>query len=530
MISPTPQLIPRAAFGCVQNGKRVLPTRLQIHAPDFPNAARFLAEKLGANGFSVSMGAVSPAIRIVQNAHFEREAYELSIAPDAIEIRAGDESGAFYGAVSLLQLLPPQIWSAGRKKAPRAGWRVPCAEIRDAPRFGWRGLHLDCARHFFPKDEILRLLDALALHKLNVFHWHLTDAQGWRFESKKYPLLTQIGAWRRESERLPREKNVAPRFDGTPHGGFYTQEEMREVVAYAARLHITVVPEIEMPGHAAAALAAYPFLSCDGKPREVAREMAGVVPDAFCAGNHEVFEFLETILGEVLEIFPSPFIHIGGDECVKTAWGSCPKCQARMVTQNLRDENELQADFLRRIARFLSLRGRRMLGWDEILEGGFTQEAGVMFWRDWAGADHEREVLRSGAPVVMTPNGRCYFDINPGNDQPVRPSVHRASAILPLRHVYEWEVVPAGLEASNAAKILGGQANMWTESITSRANLEWMLFPRLCALAERVWSTPEARDWSEFSGRLSGHLARLEAAGVNFRPLGNDFDWEEDAS
>ena len=376
------------------------------------------------------------------------EGYQLEVTPSQIVMHAPKPAGLYYGTQTVRQIL--------------ANPAVPSLRIRDEPRFGWRGFMLDEARHFFGKEFVKGFIDLLALHKLNVFHWHLTDDQGWRIEIEKYPRLTAAGP-------------------------FYTQNDIREVVAYAASRFVTVVPEIEMPGHCTAALAAYPQLSCSGGPFEVATRW-GVFEDVYCAGNDETFEFLEGVLGEVLALFPSEFIHIGGDECPKTRWRACAKCQAHIRTEGLRDEDELQSYFIRRIERFLHARDRRLVGWDEILEGSLAPHATVMSWRGMNGAI---AAARAGHDAIATPNTHCYLDYS-----------HEK---ISLEKVYSFEPIPSELAAEHHNHILGVQANMWTELTPTPADVERQVWPRLCALAEVAWSPTERHDFADFSARLTAH-------------------------
>ncbi|MGB7296655.1 MAG: family 20 glycosylhydrolase [Candidatus Aminicenantales bacterium] len=424
------------------------------------------------------------------------EGYALVSSKSGIKIEAFAAAGLFYGAQTLLQLLPPEVES----EAPPDGvdWSIPFVRIEDAPRFVWRGAHLDVGRHFFPKEFIKKYIDLMAMYKLNTFHWHLTEDQGWRIEIKKYPRLTEIGAWRRETMD-----------DATPHGGYYTQEDIREVVAYAKKRFITVVPEIEMPGHCQAALAAYPELSCSGGPFKVGTEW-GIIHDVYCAGNDRTFAFLQDVLAEVIDLFPSEYIHIGGDEVPKVRWQNCAKCQERIRAEGLEDEKELQSYFIRRIERYLSSRGKKLVGWDEILEGGLAPNATVMSWRGVSGGI---EAAKSGHDVVMTPTAYCYFDYYQGLfDEP-----RAIGGFLPLDKVYSFEPVPEELSEEEARHVLGGQANVWTEYIKEPRQVEYMLLPRLLALSEVVWSNKDLRSFPDFSRRIVSHYDRLAAGEVNFR-------------
>ncbi len=428
-----------------------------------------------------------------------REAYRLEVGAGGIVISATDPAGLFYGVQTLRQLLPPP----GSGVAPV----VPAVLIEDSPRFPWRGLHLDVGRHLFPVAFLKRYIDLLAAHKLNVFHWHLTEDQGWRIEIRKFPRLTEVGAWRKETVL---GKNFDPYVgDGVPYGGFYTRAEVREVVAHAAARFVTVVPEIEMPGHSVAALAAYPALACTAGPFEV-RTTWGVSGDIYCP-KEETFDFLEGVLAEVLALFPSRFIHVGGDEAPKASWEASPVAQEVIRREGLKDEHELQSWFIRRIERFLAARGRRLIGWDEILEGGLPAGATVMSWRGVAGGI---EAARQGHDVVMTPTSHLYFDYYQG-DPAQEPLAN--GGLVPLERVYAYEPVPAELDAAAARHVLGAQGNVWTEYLKSPAAVEYMAWPRALALAEVTWSPKERRDWPDFVARLPVSLAWLDAWGVNYR-------------
>ena len=472
-----------------------------------------LAEEAGrfARHLSITPGtdvrlSVTPAARAI---HFvERphdghdESYELSVRPGAVRITAATAAGAYRATQTLAQLLPP---------AGPPAW--PCVEIADRPRFGWRGLMLDVCRHVFPKADLLRLLDTMALHKLNVFHWHLTEDQGWRLFIQKHPALAERGGFRAGGDGVL-SPSKGPRLDpaaGT-YGGFYTHDDVREVVAYAAERHITVVPEIEMPGHALAALTAYPGLACAPGDFKPVSQM-GVFKDVFCAGNDATFALLEDVLAEVCDLFPGPFVHVGGDECPKDRWKTCPKCQARIKDEHLVDEHGLQSYFVRRIEKFLNARGKRLVGWDEILEGGLAPNATVMSWR---GTEGGIAAARAGHDVVMTPHTRVYFDYRQADagEPPAIPG-----PVLSLADVYACEPVPAELSAGEAKHVLGVQANLWTEYVHDFAHAEYMLWPRACALAEIAWSPAAARDWAGFRSRLGEHAVRLAGLGVRFRPL-----------
>ena len=450
---------------------------------------------LTTNGADVALGA---------------EGYELSVTTNGVVLRAPTPAGIFFGTQSLLQLLPPEIFSPTR--VTNGDWRIPCLRIEDQPRFAWRGFMLDVSRHFFTKAEVEQVLDLMALYKLNTFHWHLVDDQGWRIQIKKYPKLTGIGGWR-DGIGFGLASNAATAYD--PHGrygGFYTQRDIRDVVAYAAARHIAIVPEIEMPGHSSAALAAYPEYLCPGVKIASLPMSSGVSAGVYCAGNDAAFAFLGNILEEVAELFPGKYIHIGGDEVNKKNWENCPKCQARIKTENMKDQRELQAWFIRRIEKIVGADGKKLIGWSEIREGGLAPSAALM---DWIGGGAESAA--SGHEVVMTPTKFCYFDHYQSTNRAAEPKA--IGAYLPLQRVYQFEPMPEKLAPEFQGKVLGGQANLWTEYIPNFRQVEYMMFPRLGALSEADWSPKEARDWDNFRTRAALNEKRLDALGVNYRPL-----------
>lgn len=443
-------------------------------------------------------GAAS-GITLERGGDLGAEAYRLRVTADKIVIQAGGRPGAYYAGVTLRQLLPPAIESERLDARP---WRIPCVEIDDTPRYGWRGLMIDSCRHFQPVAELKKLIETMAYYKLNRFHWHLTEDEGWRIEIAKYPKLTEIGAWRGDGAYR--------------YGGFYTQDEIREVIDFARERHIMTIPEIEMPGHAMAALVAYPELSCGGKPYSVGkgglRHFNAVVGrEAFCAGREETFQFLEDVLTETIALFDGPYVHIGGDERPADAWTGCERCQARMKAEGLKNESELQSYFIRRIEKFLNARSKTLIGWDEILEGGLAPNATVMSWRGMAGGI---DAARQNHDVIMSPTSHCYFDYLPG-DAGVEPAGW--GPLIDVELVYSFEPTPAELSPEQARHVLGAQANVWTEMIRSQDMIEYMTFPRLLALAEVVWSPAAARRWADFERRLLDHYARLDNRGINFR-------------
>ncbi|MBL7983070.1 MAG: family 20 glycosylhydrolase [Flavobacteriales bacterium] len=423
------------------------------------------------------------------------EWYALGVMTDGIVISATTEAGLFRGSRTLVQLL-----EQGRETGT-----LPCLSITDWPRFPWRGMHLDACRHFWSVEFTKKYIDLLARYKMNSFHWHLTEDQGWRIEIKKYPKLTEVGAWRKGSQVGPYARLE---HDTIPYGGFYTQEQIREVVAYAQARHINVVPEIEMPGHAMAALAAYPRLGCTGGPYEVQRGW-GVFEDVFCAGNDSVFTVLEDVLTEVMALFPSEMIHIGGDECPKEAWKACAKCQARMKSEGLKDEHELQSYFIQRIEQFVNSKGRKLIGWDEILEGGLAPNAAVMSWR---GTEGGIAAARSGHYAVMSPGSHCYFDHYQG-DPANEPLAF--GGYTTVQKVYSYEPIPSELKPEEQKYILGAQGNVWTEYILTPEHVEYMAVPRMLALAEVLWTPKEKRDEADFLRRLTVEFSMLQEMKVN---------------
>lgn len=422
------------------------------------------------------------------------EGYQLDVRRDSINAVAATPAGLFYAVQSLRQMLP--VSSAGRQT-------VHCVEIVDKPRFPWRGLHLDVSRHFFPVDVIKKEIDLAAMFKLNVFHWHLTDDGGWRMESKKYPKLTSVGAWRTDTGELWSTRTLefpGPNSSKKLYGGYYTQDDIEEVVAYAREQNVTVVPEIELPGHSMATVAAYPYLACEMPDLAVfKRGNPYPHPNVFCAGKESTFEFLEAILDEMMTLFPSEFIHIGGDEVDRFAWSQCPSCSKRMEREGLKNLNELQSYFIRRIEKHINKRGRRMIGWDEILEGGLAPNATVMSWR---GVDGGIAAAKDGHEVIMSPTSHSYFDYS--------------YSTTPTEKVYAFDPIPPQLTSSEARLVLGGQANVWTEWLDTTEKIEVMMLPRLLAMAEAVWTQPNRKNYADFSRRLVPWYARLEKLGYAY--------------
>ncbi len=426
-----------------------------------------------------------------------QEGYNLNTGYDGITLTGHDEAGIFYGLQTLIQLMQPHPGSV----------IVPGYDITDSPRFKYRGMHLDVSRHMFPVSAIKKWINTLALYKINTFHWHLTDDQGWRIEIKKFPGLQNISAYRNET-LIGHKKELPHRFDGVRYGGYYTQDEARDIVRYAAERHIRVIPEIEMPGHALAVLAAYPELGCTGGPYQTASYW-GVFNDVYCAGNEKVFSFLEGVLDEIIQIFPSEYIHIGGDECPKEKWKTCPKCQKRMEEEHLQDEHQLQSYFIKRISKYLASRNRRIIGWDEILEGGLVPGSTVM---SWTGEQGGIAAARQHHDVVMTPEKQVYLDYY---QSLYATDSLAAGGYLPLSKVYQYEPVPTVLTADEAKYIIGIQANVWSEYLPNVSKAEYMIFPRMLALAEVSWSPNINRNFHLFLSRLENNQKLLQNIGIN---------------
>ena len=433
------------------------------------------------------------------------EGYQLNVSESTISLKANSAKGIFYGIQSLLQTLP--------QVRTNAQLQVPCMDITDYPRFGWRGLHLDVSRHFFPTTMVKEYIDLMAMYKLNVFHWHLTDDQGWRIEIKKYPKLTQTGAWRVERPgKNWGDCEPAKPGEAAEYGGFYTQNEIKEIVEYARQRNITVLPEIEMPGHSSAALAAYPQFSCSQQPQFVVTggQYPKGIQSNYCVGNDSSFLFLEDVLKEVMQLFPSQYIHVGGDEVDKADWKQCVKCQARKKAEGLKDENELQSYLIRRIEKFLIANNRKLIGWDEILEGGLAPEAAVMSWRGESGGIAAAKMKHE---VVMTPGSPCYFDHYQAGPEGEPLAI---GGFNTLKKVYAYEPIPAELSADEGKYVLGAQANVWTEFITDNESLEYMILPRMPALAEVLWTPKNKKDFTDFNKRLQYHFKAYGQKGLHY--------------
>jgi hexosaminidase len=513
-------IIPQPAAIKLGKGAFVIDKKIKIaHDSKTKNAAEFLADYL--NSYYKIKTELTPgipkekSILLISAPVDKKGSYKLDVDQKAISI-SGDETGVFYGVQTLIQLLPVQ---PADSKPGNLRISIPFASIQDYPRFSYRGMHLDVGRHFFPVSFVKKYIDYLALHKMNYFHWHLTEDQGWRIEIKKYPKLTEVGAWRNGTiiGRFPGTGN-----DGIRYGGYYTQEEIKDVVAYAAKRYITVIPEIEMPGHSSAAIAAYPWLSCfpnestkhppqcawygDTTGKQV-QQTWGVFDDVFCAGKDSTFEFLQDVLDEVMALFPSKYIHVGGDECPKANWKRCPFCQKRIKDEHLKDEHELQSYFIQRMEKYLNSKGRTLIGWDEILEGGLAPNAAVMSWRGEAGGI---AAAREKHNVIMTPGAWVYFD----HSQSQNEDSVTIGGYTPVEKTYSYEPVSDSLTKEQGQYILGAQGNVWTEYMGNERKVEYMIFPRMAALSEVLWS--KKKDSADFEKRLMTQFKRYDLWKANY--------------
>ena len=488
---------------------RSVPLYLDELTPEMERIAAFLNERLAtAAGFTLKVeeadlrNTAKPGIWFL-NSGLPSEHYYLQVLPGRILIEYGDGAGAFYGLQTLLQLLPTEIFADHRVRGVR--WEVPCCDIEDGPRFAYRGMHLDCCLHFFEMDFLKRYIDIMALHKVNRFHWHLTEDQGWRLEIKKYPLLTEKGQWRKETVIGSLKSGI---YDGTPHGGFYSQDEVRELVQYAAERYVTIIPEIEMPGHALAAIACYPELSCGLEDHYETATRWGIFKQVFCPKD-ETFKFLEDVMDEVFELFPSTLVHIGGDECPKASWKKCPHCQALIRKLGLKDEFELQSWFITRMEKYINSKGHEIIGWDEILQGGLAPNAKVM---SWLGEEGGIKAAQQHHEVVMAPYPKYYLDYWQA-DPDSEPLAMGGPTLL--RTMYEYEPVPAVLTPEEARYIIGVEGCVWTEYMPTPARVEYMAWPRMCAIAESGWSSG-AKDYDAFTRRLEHHLQRLDNLHIGY--------------
>lgn len=512
MVIPHPNTLERAADGAYR-----LTAETTISAPpEMHVLAQRLQEQLrAATGLPLPLVDRGGHIELLLAEQLGPEAYQLHSHDGGVRLSAGDRPGLWHGVQTLLQLLPPQVHRRAPVTGREATWEVPAACIEDAPRFRWRGVMLDVARHFLPTREVLRYIDLLAVHKFNVLHLHLTDDQGWRVEIKQFPRLTSVGAWRTESQLGP--VKTAPG-DGRPHGGYYTQEDIAEIVAYAEQYGIQVVPEIDMPGHMQAAIAAYPELGVGNPQLEVGTRW-GIIPHALNAEVATV-EFFTRVLDEVAAMFTSEFINLGGDECLTTEWENDPRTQELMRRRGLATERDVQTWFITRMAEHLQSLRRRMVGWDELLEGTIPASTVVASWRGMTGLT---TAARRGHDAVACPDDRVYLDYRqseePGEPIPV-------GIPLTLQRAYGFDPVPAALTEAEAQRVIGGQANIWSEHMDNPREVDFHAFPRLCAIAEVLWSGPGG-DFEDFRSRLEEHLHRLDALDVDYRPPAGPHPWQQ---
>ena len=510
------QIIPQPEHLSMQQGRFLFNSATKIIAEEsLHNEASYLSDLLeGVTGFDVDIlrkNEEKGNVNLELDASIENnEGYVLSVSFERIIISGKTAQGIFYGIQSLRQLMPIDNESSQTKIKELT---IPAVEIKDNPRFAYRGMHLDVGRHFFPVNDVKQYIDLIAMHKMNTFHWHLTEDQGWRIEIKKYPRLTEIGAYRKGTAiGLAGTRNAPYTYDTIPYGGFYTQEEIKEVVAYAGKQHITIIPEIELPGHSSAALAAYPEFGNTKGPYEVAKRW-GIFKEIY-APTEETFAFLEDILSEVMELFPSKFIHIGGDEALKDEWEESAYAQEVIKREGLKDEHGLQSYFIARIEKFLNANGRDIIGWDEILEGGLAPNATVMSWR---GVDGGIAAAKQGHKVIMTPGTHCYFDYyQEAEDKRIDEPITGSVRFTTVEKVYNYEPIPEGLTNEEAKFILGAQGNVWTEYMPTYDIVEYKVLPRMTALSEVVWSTKESRNWESFHSRLQNMVRRYDALGYNY--------------
>lgn len=476
--------------------------------PEMTALANYFNEEISdATGFSLPVNNSGTIIfQLGEHKELGEEGYQLSISSDQLILSAYKHHGIFNGIQSVLQLLPPEIKS--KTVQADATWSINCIEVTDKPQFAWRGLMLDVSRHFFTKQEVKKFIDQMAEYKYNVFHWHLTDDQGWRLEVKSLPRLTAIGAWRapRVGNWWEREPQLPT--DSLSYGGYYTTEDIREIVEYAQQRYVTIVPEIDIPGHSMAALSAYPEISCTGGPFHVnvGNTFYTKIENSLCAGNEQTFEVLDSVFAEVARLFPSPYIHIGGDECYKGFWEKCSKCKMRMQKEHLKNLEELQSYFVKRVAAMVQKRGKQVIGWDEILEGGLAPETIVMSWRGMKGGI---EAAKQGHSVIMTPTDHCYLDFYQG-DPTVEPNTY---SMLRLQDCYKYQLIPDSVDAS---LIMGGQGNLWTESVPHYWQVEYMIWPRALAISETLWTDARLRNWKFFVNRVEQQFERFDRSGVNY--------------
>lgn len=503
----TPLIIPIPLSQTIENSTFIIDNNTQLsYAPEFKSVAEFLKSYI-ENGSSIKLKDTETEhqISFVKDESIKNdEGYRLKIDKQQIRIFSSNQRGAFYAIQSLRQLLPASFENGSYSNNSVA---VQSLEIEDSPQYKYRGMHLDVGRHMFSVDFIKKYIDLMSMLKMNTFHWHLTEDQGWRIEIKKYPKLQEIAAHRKET-LIGHYSSQPHKFDGKEYGGFYTQEQIKEVVAYAQARQVTIIPEIEMPGHSQAAIAAYPELGCTGKQVEVATKW-GIFEEVYCP-KEATFKFLEDVIDEVIGLFPGKYIHIGGDEAPKTRWKQCNHCQKLIKKEGLKDEHELQSYFISRMEKYINSKGKQIIGWDEILEGGLAPNATVMSWRGTSGAV---QAAKEHHDVILTPGSHCYFD-HYQSDDPNEPVA--IGGFLPLEKVYSFNPIPKELTKEESKYVLGAQGNVWTEYMKTSEKVEYMAFPRMVALSEVVWSSPESRDYENFKNRLINYQNRLDILKVNY--------------
>lgn len=514
-IIPTPISLTEAS------GEFKITSSTTVQEADFPEfglVKRFVNEKIKRNtGFELSFikdEAANIKIRKSADAQLGSEGYKLNVSEKGIQIEAATAKAVFYAFQSIFSLLPPQF----EKENAGIDLKIKAVSITDVPQFSYRGMHLDVARHFMPMDFIKKYIDYIAKYKMNTFHWHLTEDQGWRIEIKKYPKLTEIGAWR--DETVVGHAAADRGYNGQKHGGFYTQEDIKEIVDYAQSRFVTVIPEIELPGHSRGALAAYPEYGCTGGPYKVATTW-GVFDEVYCAGKEGTFKFLQDILDEVIELFPSKYVHIGGDECPKKAWEKCPDCQKRIKKEKLHNEHELQSYFITRIEQYLNSKGKQIIGWDEILEGGLAPNATVMSWR---GVEGGITAAKQHHDVIMTPNPVSYLDHYQGDPKTEPLAI---GGYTTLEEIYNFNPIPEELNEEEMKYVIGFQANVWTEYIPTPAQAEYMILPRMFAIAETAWRGANKKDFEAFKKASSVELQRLQFWGATTAPITTNENFDE---
>lgn len=496
-------IIPRPVSVKTGPGKFYLSekTEIIVGSGEQNSAAVFLKDFLNLQGVPASINSKNKPdksfiFKKIDEQELGKEGYRLKINKKEVTIEANGDAGFFYGVQSLFQLFRD------------SSHYLPLVEITDYPRFSYRGLHLDVCRHMFPVSFIKKYIDLMSHYKFNTFHWHLTEDQGWRIEIKKYHKLQEIAAFRKET--LIGHASASPeKFDGVPYGGFYSQEEIKEIIDYATRRNVNIIPEIELPGHSLAALTAYPHLGCTGGPYETATTW-GVFDDVYCAGKETTFEFLEGVLDEVIELFPGKYIHIGGDECPKIRWKNCPFCQQRLQNEKIKDEHELQSYFIHRIEKYINSKGKSIIGWDEILEGGIAPNATIMSWR---GEEGGILAAKQKHDVIMTPMDWCYLDHYQANPEAEPLAI---GGMTTVHEIYDYEPVPNALSQEEAKYIIGAQCNLWTEYILTPEHVEYMIYPRAIAMSEVLWSEKKAGKYEDFVSRMNHHRSLMTKWNINY--------------